>query len=1006
MRFLFLSLFSMSAAHAATIQVPNQVSTIAQAVAQAAAGDTILLTQPDPFFVHVISDTILVDKNLTIRAANPPREIYDQDIEDDVLVWIDLDAATAAPGFRGAFEVRRDVHLTFENLYFKLQETLCDDRLDNDGNGLVDKDDPFCSDTQLDTSISPSISGVGVFTNDVRAFYVRPDGRLTVRGSIFQGFSMGVEGNVIYASDADRVTIENSQFVNNLGLLEVVATGGYTRSRGIVYAKGTTLEISETYFEKNHQRFGGAVFATDGSVVLIEDSEFHLNSAEDGGAIYVESSTLFAERNFFSANTATLVPSERLYAEYEGAAIYAEDSAIEIKNNVFLQNETFDWGSSILVRRSFGGSSPPLIENNTFVENVAQLDGGASVMVDDTSLQYVNNISYREGNGVLGAQNWILGTIPTVKYNNFYGVLLTDIFTADLSGVAIEQVTNIFTDPLFTNYADAAHDDWRLWRFWLDPLSPAIDAGDPTIFDVGGSRSDMGAYGGNNTGALDADGDGWTNIYDCDDNDPTVQPYAFEACDDMDNDCNGIVDDREVTYYLDRDIDGYGTTNPADQITACPEDNVPTPPQGIWVTLPGDCNDTNTLVNPGRSEFCDGLDNDCNGTADDNIPLRTHYLDRDLDGFGDPDPRYTIVVQCPPEGYSPFSTDCNDNDATIHPLVTTATRSHLPLANAPIERHEADRNPAYVADGIDQDCDAVDLCFPDFDSDGFGAAPEPGQEPTYIVDNDRNCRNLSSFTAVNNLDCDDGDPNSYPGGTEIPGDGLDQNCDGKEECYEDLDGDGYGTETLAFDNDLDCDNGSVPSASNSDDCDDNVATGAAINPLAIEECDGFDNDCDGVIDEVTSPDASTFYLDADGDGFGDIENDIRACGTPLGYSKVGGDCDDNEPRAYPGNDEFCDGIDNNCEAGIDEDEAIDVANWYEDLDGDGYGNRDLVDQGCAQPEEGGPWIKAGKPFDCNDAEPTVGPCPDCGCSNLGADGSLPFLLSLLSIGLVRRRRSA
>ncbi|MEO1084576.1 MAG: hypothetical protein AAFY88_10055, partial [Acidobacteriota bacterium] len=58
----------------------------------------------------------------------------------------------------------------------------------------------------------------------------------------------------------------------------------------------------------------------------------------------------------------------------------------------------------------------------------------------------------------------------------------------------------------------------------------------------------------------------------------------------------------------------------------------------------------------------------------------------------------------------------------IHPLITRAAREHQPLALKPLEDNEASRDPAYVADGIDQDCDGGDLCYTDLDGDGFGAS--------------------------------------------------------------------------------------------------------------------------------------------------------------------------------------------------------------------------------------------------------------------------------------------
>ena len=101
-----------------------------------------------------------------------------------------------------------------------------------------------------------------------------------------------------------------------------------------------------------------------------------------------------------------------------------------------------------------------------------------------------------------------------------------------------------------------------------------------------------------------------------------------------------------------------------------------------------------------------------------------------------------------------------------------------------------------------------------------------------------------------------------------------------------------------------------------DDCDDG---NAAINPGATEVCDGVDNDCDGEIDEDVT---TTWYQDADGDGFGDSDVTADACEKPSGYVPTGNDCDDDEAEAFPGNTEVCDGIDNDCDGEVDEDEDM------------------------------------------------------------------------------------
>ncbi|MCB9663411.1 MAG: hypothetical protein H6732_04815 [Alphaproteobacteria bacterium] len=1001
--------------------VPAEFGTISDAVAVAPPGSIIRLA-PRP---HMLASSIPITKNLTICGTYAPRGIYDgpaEDIEDDVQLFLESSVPFNVADFKGAFVIRNGAKLTFQNIRFKMPELACGDRLDNDGNGLTDERDPACvfaigSDT--DTAIDVPTTFFDSPEAEFRAFFVEQDGTLELLNSEFQGWSFAIEGNVVAALSPAAITIRNSNFIHNHGQLGILPNGDYVRSRGIVYTRGGVITIQNSMFWRGTQRYGGALYATDGALVSVTDSTFTLNYAEEGGSIWVEASTLDLQRNVFAQNNANRVPTSPISGViYKGGALFTEDSVVNVSNNIFLGNSSLAWAGAMYIRRSFTPAQIPRVVNNTFVFNVPNLEGGASVVFDETRFDYINNISFQEYNGAVGAQNWIQGSVPNVKYNDFFGIPDTNVLVADLSGLPVDRSTNIFDDPLFVYFQPQVHNDWRLWRFWLKQISPAIDAGDPSIFDVGGTRSDIGAYGGALAGAVDQDGDGWTDLYDCDDNDPAIRPYALELCDDIDNDCNGIIDDRERTYYLDVDLDGWGA-GPANggppTVSVCQGESPPIPTAGVYVLQGGDCDEASTITNPGRPEFCDGEDNDCNGLPDDGIPIRTHYLDVDGDGFGTPNrPGAVVVTDCPDPGYSPFNTDCNDLDPDIHPLIDVVARTHLPLANAPVERHEADRNPAFVGDGIDQDCDTSDLCFPDADDDGYGAKAAPGAEPRYVVDspNDLSCANLSAQTSPTGTDCDDSDPAVFPGAQDFAADNIDGDCDGVEVCYRDEDGDGFGLEGATVeDNNTDCDDDSAPTAGERKiagvvvfDCDD---TRAEIYPgAAAEICDGFDNDCDGTIDEVTSPSAADFYRDQDGDGWGDIGEFIKACGTPVGYAAQPGDCDDLDPRAFPGNTETCDGVDNNCEAGIDESTATDVKRYYEDLDGDGWPNRDLYQDACEQPD-GGKWVEAGtRPdFDCDDNTSEVGPCCTCSQAN-PRGGMMTFFFGVLLVGLRRRRLTA
>jgi len=159
--------------------------------------------------------------------------------------------------------------------------------------------------------------------------------------------------------------------------------------------------------------------------------------------------------------------------------------------------------------------------------------------------------------------------------------------------------------------------------------------------------------------------------------------------------------------------------------------------------------------------------------------------------------------------------------------------------------------------------------------------------------------------------------------------------------------------TVSFGEDLDGDG-----AGSFSDCDD---TNATIYPGADELCDEIDNDCDDQIDEdVVYVD---YFQDSDEDGFGDSDISETACdGQPDGFTDRGQDCDDTNGAVYPGADEVCDGVDNDCDGELLPDESVDA-------DGDGS-------PVCA---------------DCNDEDALVFPGADDPCNGIDndCDGTIP-----------------